>query len=244
MLSHPAFRVNRTAYLQVLMIIILRAAAFAAAAFTIAGTAVTASPALAMEGAAKPIWARSAGLATIHIDNAAVPSPLGAGTSVPLDSDFASPPPAIAEAEVAEADSEPRTLSELVEEHASSDLDDEQLECLAGAVYFESKGEPLEGQLAVAEVVINRANSGRYPSTYCGVVTQKSQFSFVRGGRIPTVPRSSAAWAKAVAIAQIAANDLADSAANEAMFFHANYVRPSWRGLKKVARVGNHIFYR
>jgi hypothetical protein len=239
MLSHPAFRVNRTANLQVLMSIFIRAAAFAAAALTVAGAATTASPALAMEGSAKPIWARSVGLATIHIDSAAVQSPLGAGTSVPLD-DFASPPPAA----VAEAEIEPQTLSELVEEHASTELDDEQLECLAGAVYFESKGEPLEGQLAVAEVVINRANSGRYPATYCGVVTQKSQFSFVRGGRIPTVPRGSAAWAKAVAIAQIAANDLADSAANEAMFFHANYVRPSWRGLKRVARVGNHIFYR
>ena len=237
--SHPAYRVNRTAKPQVLMKIFIRAAAFAAASFTVAGAATTASPALAMEASATPVWARSVGLATIHIDQAAVQSPLGAGASVPLDDDFASPPPPVVEAE-----SEPRTLSELVEEHASGQLDDEQLECLAGAVYFESKGEPLEGQLAVAEVVINRANSGRYPSTYCGVVTQKSQFSFVRGGRIPAVPRGSAAWAKAVAIAQIAANDLADSAAKEAMFFHANYVRPSWRGLKRVATVGNHIFYR
>lgn len=192
-----------------------------------------------MEMSANPVWARSVGLASIHIDSASVDPAFGGGARLPLQSDFASPPPAVAEAQ-----DEPRTLSELVAEHSGSELDDDQLECLAGAVYFESKGEPLEGQLAVAEVVINRANSGRYPTTYCGVITQKSQFSFVRGGRIPSIPRASAAWAKAVAIAQIAANDLADSAANEAMFFHANYVRPSWRGLKRVARVGNHIFYR
>lgn len=158
--------------------------------------------------------------------------------------DFASPAAPVASPAPAVADSAPKTLRELVETYASGVLDDEQLECLAGAVYFESKGEPLEGQLAVAEVIINRANSGRYPSSWCGVVTQKSQFSFVRGGRIPSIPRGSPAWAKAVAIAQIAAKDLADSSASEAMFFHANYVSPSWRGLKRVARVGNHIFYR
>jgi spore germination cell wall hydrolase CwlJ-like protein len=138
----------------------------------------------------------------------------------------------------------PRTLGELVEAHAATQVHDADLECLAGAVYFESKGEPLEGQLAVAEVVINRANSGRYPGTYCGVVKQKSQFSFVRRGQIPPIKRSSTAWAKAVGIAKVAAKDLADGAASSALFFHARYVSPSWRGLKRVATIGNHIFYR
>jgi spore germination cell wall hydrolase CwlJ-like protein len=138
----------------------------------------------------------------------------------------------------------PKSLGELVDQHSASSAADAELACLAGAIYFESKGEPLEGQLAVAEVVINRSKSGRYPKSICGVVTQPRQFSFVRGGRIPAISKTSASWRKAVAIAHIALADLADSRAEEAMFFHATYVRPSWRGLKRIATVGNHIFYR
>ena len=137
-----------------------------------------------------------------------------------------------------------RTLAELVADHGSVETDDSEHECLAGAVYFESKGEPLQGQLSVAEVVLNRARSGRFPSSICGVVKQRSQFSFIRGGRFPPIARSSAAWRKAVAIARIAIQDLADGPAPRALFFHATYVSPGWRGLTKVATVGNHVFYR
>jgi spore germination cell wall hydrolase CwlJ-like protein len=137
-----------------------------------------------------------------------------------------------------------RSLSELVGLHSSASTEDAEQECLANAVYFESKGEPLTGQLSVAEVVLNRAKSGRFASSVCGVVKQRGQFSFVRGGRLPAVPRASLAWKKAVAIARIAQDDLADSPASRALFFHATRVRPSWRGLKRVATVGNHIFYR
>lgn len=117
--------------------------------------------------------------------------------------------------------------------------------CLAGAVYFEARGEPLEGQLAVANVVINRANSGLYPTDYCGVVTQRAQFSFVRNGAIPRVDESSAAWHRAKAIAQIAEQDLWDCEADDALFFHASYVRPGWAQRKtRLARIDTHIFYR
>ncbi len=95
------------------------------------------------------------------------------------------------------ADTEKKSLSELVVANASADTGDAQQECLAQAVYFESNGEPLEGQLAVAEVIMNRAASGRFPATLCGVVRQKSQFSFVRGGHIPSAPKASAGWRKA-----------------------------------------------
>ncbi len=139
---------------------------------------------------------------------------------------------------------EPRSLPELVMVHAELDPADGEHECLAGAIYFESKGEPLEGQLAVAEVVINRAKSGRFPSTLCGVIKQPSQFSFIRRGRFPPIRRASAEWRKAVAIAHVAMQDLAASRADDAMFFHARYVRPGWRGLTRVAQLGNHIFYR
>jgi spore germination cell wall hydrolase CwlJ-like protein len=154
-----------------------------------------------------------------------------------------------APAPAAVAPSEPetpirRSLAELVALHASADTEDSEHECLANAIYFESKGEPLSGQLSVAEVVLNRATSGKFPKSICGVVKQPRQFSFVRGGRLPAVPRASAAWKKAVAVARIAQQDLADSPASRALFFHATRVRPGWRGLTRVATVGNHIFYR
>jgi spore germination cell wall hydrolase CwlJ-like protein len=137
-----------------------------------------------------------------------------------------------------------RGLSELVGLHSSSQTANAEHECLANAVYFESKGEPLAGQLSVAKVILNRAQSGRFAPSLCGVVKQRGQFSFVRGGRLPSVPRASAAWMKAVAIAKIAQQDLATSPASRALFFHATHVRPTWRGLTRVATVGNHIFYR
>jgi spore germination cell wall hydrolase CwlJ-like protein len=135
------------------------------------------------------------------------------------------------------------SLASLVDAHAGAQTDDAEMECLAGAIYFESKGEPLAGQLAVAEVIINRARSGRYPTTLCGVVKQPSQFSFVRGGRMPPIQKDSAAWRKAVAIAHIAKNDLADSPVPSALSFHATYVSPRWK-MKRLATVGRHIFYR
>ena len=137
-----------------------------------------------------------------------------------------------------------RSLHELVADYSSPRTADAEHECLANAVYFESKGESLRGQLSVAEVVLNRAKSGRFASSICGVVKQRGQFSFVRRGRLPAVPRASAAWHKAVAVAHIALEDLADSPASRALFFHARRVKPGWRGVTRVATVGNHIFYR
>jgi N-acetylmuramoyl-L-alanine amidase len=136
-----------------------------------------------------------------------------------------------------------RSLADLVADHETAEVPDEESDCLARAVYWESKGEPLAGQLAVANVVINRAQSGRFASTICGVVRQRGQFSFVRGGHIPAAPQGSRDWRTAVAIARIARHDLADGAAPRALFFHARSVHPGWR-LTRVASVGNHIFYR
>lgn len=122
-----------------------------------------------------------------------------------------------------------------------SELDPE-LRCLAGAVYFESRGESLGGQLAVAHVVINRAKSGRFPASLCGVVHQRSQFSFVRGGKMPAV-REGAQWSNAIAIAQIARDGSWKNNAPGALFFHARYVSPGWRKTR-IAQIDNHIFYR
>lgn len=122
---------------------------------------------------------------------------------------------------------------------------DEELNCVAVAIYHEARGEPFPGQLAVAEVIMNRARSGRYPTTLCGVVKQPWQFSFVRGGRFPAVNTSSASWSYAQAIARIAANRLADALPEDVLWYHADYVAPSWgRRLSRVEKIGAHIFYR
>lgn len=135
------------------------------------------------------------------------------------------------------------TLAAAVAAQAMPAVIDADLACLAGTIYFESKGEPLMGQLAVAQVVMNRAASGRFPRTICSVVTQRGQFSFVRGGRIPAVSKSNAAYRTALAVAQVAMDSGWETPAGDALFFHARRVAPNW-GLKRVAAIGQHIFYR
>ena len=117
-----------------------------------------------------------------------------------------------------------------------------EMHCLAGAIYFEAKGEPLPGQLAVGRVIVARSKSGRFPSSYCGVVFQPSQFSFVRGRAMPRIDKGSRAWATAVKMAR-AADAGSKSPAEGALFFHAARVSPGWR-LKRVAQIENHVFYR
>lgn len=118
-----------------------------------------------------------------------------------------------------------------------------EINCLAGAVYFEAKSESLTGQLAVGRVVVARSKSGRFPNSYCGVVFQPSQFSFVRGGSMPGIDRRSRQWRNAVAIAQIAHAGSWRSPVEGALYFHAARVSPGWR-LTRVARIDNHVFYR
>lgn len=122
-------------------------------------------------------------------------------------------------------------------------VSDENLRCLASAIYFESKGEPIDGQLAVAEVIMNRAKSGRFPPDVCGVVTQRGQFSFVRGGEIPSVDASRPAYRTALAVAKVAMDKAWDSSAHGALFFHARRIAPTARFVR-VASIGNHVFYR
>ncbi|KPP90662.1 cell wall hydrolase [Erythrobacter sp. HL-111] len=137
------------------------------------------------------------------------------------------------------------SLHELVARIPADDRLGEEMACLAGAVYFESRGEPLAGQLAVAQVVINRAEDARFPASYCGVVYQRAQFSFVKNGRMPQIRTHTAAWQRAKAIARIAHDGMWESVAGDAVFFHANYVRPKWSYRKqRLAQIDTHIFYR
>ena len=135
-------------------------------------------------------------------------------------------------------------LAAMVAELRGPDAGSRELECLATGIYFESKGEPLAGQIAVGKVIANRAASGgRFPSTYCGVLFQRGQFSFVHGGSLPNVTHSNRQWQTAVAIAKIVDQRLQQSSVGNALFFHARYVSPGW-AMKRVASIGNHVFYR
>lgn len=135
-------------------------------------------------------------------------------------------------------------LNAMVAQLREAEAGSHELDCLATGIYFESKSEPLAGQLAVGKVIANRTRSGgRFPSTYCGVLFQHGQFSFVHGGRLPAVPHANRQWQTAVAIAKIVDENLQQSSVGDALFFHARYVSPAWHA-KRVASIGNHIFYR
>jgi hypothetical protein len=138
-------------------------------------------------------------------------------------------------------------LHALVDRFSAGAPLDEQAHCIAVAVYHEARGETLEGQLAVAKVIMNRAASGKYPSTWCGTVKQPWQFSFVnpRTGVMPGVDEASASWRKALGITRLAVANAVPSLGNDVLWYHADYVAPSWgRRLSMVQKIGTHIFYR
>lgn len=138
-------------------------------------------------------------------------------------------------------------LYALVDRYAAGSPLDEEANCMAVAVYHEARGESLAGQLAVARVIINRAASGKYPSTWCGVVKQPWQFSFVnpRSGSMPGVDQASTAWRKAQGITRLAMANVVPSLSNDVLWYHADYVAPSWgRRLSRASKIGTHIFYR
>ena len=123
--------------------------------------------------------------------------------------------------------------------------------CLAEAVYFEARSESVEGQAAVAQVVLNRVKSGLYPSNICGVVYQNRhrhlacQFTFACEGKALRI-RDTESWERAKQVASAVLEGktyLAD--VGGATHYHADYVRPYWaRRLKKMDVIGRHIFYK
>jgi spore germination cell wall hydrolase CwlJ-like protein len=137
----------------------------------------------------------------------------------------------------------PAASDETAEADAPAALDKAEQDCLATAVYFEAKGEPSRGQMAVAEVILNRTRSGRFPSSICGVVKQRGQFSFVHGSHLPGVPHGSAGWHKALSVARTAMEGSSEPVAHHALFFHARGVSAGWHAVR-VAQIGNQVFYR
>lgn len=193
----------------------------------------------------------AAALAQAASDQFTAPAPVEAPELVPPSIEYVAeevvqplPAPAPASAP-APTLTEAGSLTELVRMVDTAAPLDAQMRCLAGAVYFEARGEELAGQLAVAQVIVNRTEDGRFPRSYCGVVSQPGQFSFMNGRQMPAVREGSAAWHRAVAVAQIAHRGLWDSEAGNAVFFHARYVRPGWSRTKtRLAQIDTHIFYR
>jgi spore germination cell wall hydrolase CwlJ-like protein len=122
--------------------------------------------------------------------------------------------------------------------------------CLAQAVYYEAGNEPLTGQQAVAQVVLNRVRDPNFPASVCGVVFQGfkrstgCQFSFVCDGSIFRRPPGEEQWESAKAVASAALNGYVEPTVGAATHYHADYVRPWWRrSMTKVTQVGQHIFY-
>lgn len=133
----------------------------------------------------------------------------------------------------------------------STALKDQQVVCLARNIYYESRGESLQGQVAVAKVTLTRLDEG-YARTVCGVVNQRSpagcQFEWVCNQSLPRP--AGQLWQQAVALSALllhAPRDTVEDPTNGATHFHATYIkwRPKWaRDKDSVQRIGNHIFYR
>ena len=136
-------------------------------------------------------------------------------------------------------------LYALVDRFSAGAQLNEEAHCIAVAVYHEARGESLEGQLAVARVIMNRAASGKYPPTWCGTVKQPWQFSFVRNYQFPHTDFNSESWRKALGVTRLAIANAYPSLSNDVLWYHADYVAPSWgRRLSRVDKIGTHIFYR
>lgn len=217
------------------MTVFKRVAASAAMALSLAGLLATSTPSLATNvagTAATPVSAMT--VSGINAADLAMVPQSARATMSAL--------PNLSQVSEGDDDSEYDSLADAVadqDEIASS----EELRCLAGAIYFEGRGEPLAGQLAVAQVILNRTKSGRFPTDVCNVIKQRGQFSFVRGGQIPSVSPSRSAYRTAVAVAKVALAQAWDSTAGKALYFNTPGNRPGVR-VQKVAAIGNHIFYR
>ena len=126
------------------------------------------------------------------------------------------------------------------------DISDEDRECLALNIYFESRGESNIGQQFVAWVTLNRVMDQKFPNTVCEVVWEDKQFSWTHDGKSDK-PKDKAAWATAQAIANevIQAYGVDRDPTEGATFFHADYANPYWtKSVNKVVQIDSHIFYK
>jgi spore germination cell wall hydrolase CwlJ-like protein len=127
-----------------------------------------------------------------------------------------------------------------------------ELDCLARNIYFESASEPFEGKVAVAQVTINRTESGQYPSDICKTIYQKNivyekvlcQFSWVCDRAVLAGPVNKTSFKESEEVAKkVLLEGFRLPSLNEAMYFHGDYINPGWKR-EKIAKIGNHIFYK
>ncbi|WP_210092189.1 cell wall hydrolase [Ruegeria sp. HKCCSP346] len=126
----------------------------------------------------------------------------------------------------------------------------ENWKCLSEALYFEARGESVRGQFAVAEVILNRVKSSRFPDSLCGVIHQgtgkkyQCQFTYTCDGRKEVIHEKTA-YERVAKVARAAIDGVADELTEGATHYHTTSVRPSWsRVYKQTAKIGVHIFYR
>ena len=125
-----------------------------------------------------------------------------------------------------------------------------EMKCLAEAIYFEARGEALEGQYAVGEVIINRVLSKDFPNSVCGVITEGAsrlnacQFSYNCDGKLELI-YDKKTYRRIVKLSSMILNGAFSDVTNGATFFHASEVSPSWsKKFKKTRKIGRHIFYK
>lgn len=134
----------------------------------------------------------------------------------------------------------------------TAEMRERQLDCLARNIYHEAGGEPFEGKVAVAQVTVNRAASGQFPSDICRVVYQKNiiydkivcQFSWYCENPGSLKPRNRQVYEDSmIAAKKVLLEGFRLPSLEEALYFHADYVNPKWNR-EKVAKIGRHIFYK
>ena len=133
----------------------------------------------------------------------------------------------------------------------TAELRQKQLNCLARNIYHEAGGEPFEGKVAVAQVTINRAESGQFPSDICQVVHQKNivyekvlcQFSWYCSSASLNKPMNGPIYTESMEVAKkVLLEGFRLPSIKHALYFHGDYVNPKW-GKQPVAKIGRHIFY-
>lgn len=134
----------------------------------------------------------------------------------------------------------------------TAEVRNKQLECLARNIYYEAGGEPFEGKVAVAQVVINRSQSGQFPNDICRVIYQKNvvydkvlcQFSWYCEGPARVPPKYATAYKESEIVAkQVLLEGFRLPSLEKALYFHAKHINPKW-DREKVAVIGGHIFYK
>ncbi len=136
--------------------------------------------------------------------------------------------------------------------HLSVKEREQQIQCLTQNIYWEAASEPFEGKVAVAQVTMNRMNSGKFPVTVCGVVQQRNifydkvvcQFSWFCESTYKTRPVHPRMWEESEAVAKkVLLEGFRLDSLKEALYYHADYVNPKW-DKEKIGKIGQHIFYK